>query len=104
MRGMVLFLLLALAIVSFSLLAASINMNNDKSEIKNYKSVEFKTYTSAVCENKEKVVYCKDEIFVNCNGNISKAADVEACNGIKLEIPKLTGFAVFGNEWKDPRN
>ena len=102
MRGLVLFLLLVVAIASFSLVAAS--MKNDKQEIKNSRILEFKTFTSAVCENKEKVVYCKDEIFVNCNGNISKANDVIACNGIRMDAPKSTGFAVFGNEWKDPRN
>ena len=47
---------------------------------------------------------CKEEVFVNCNGNVSKASDIAECNGIKLDIPKATGFAVFEKGWKDPRN
>ena len=102
MKGLVLFLVIVLAIASFSLIAASIT--GDKPEIKKSEILEFSSYTSAVCESKEKFTYCKDEIFVNCNGKISKATDVIECNGIRMDAPKSTGFAVFGNEWKDPRN
>ena len=105
MKGLVLFLLVLVVIGSLSF--AAISIVNNKSEIKQKqenKILEFSAFTSAVCENKEKFVYCKDEVFVKCNGKISKAADVEVCNGLKIGIPKANGFSTFGNDWKDPRN
>ena len=106
MRGLVVVLIAVIGILSFSLVVASIgNINNKKIEAKEQtKEFEFSAFTSAVCENREKDVYCKDELFVNCNGKVSKAIDVAECNGIKMDVPKSTGFAVFGNDWKDPRN
>lgn len=108
MRGLVIFLLalVATGIVSFSFVVANINNANNK-EIENNKNpkiLEFSTFTSAVCENKEKFVYCKDEYFVDCNGIVSKAIDVIECNGMKVDVPKALGFAVFEKGWKDPRN
>ena len=107
MKGLVIFLLLivAIGIVSFSFVVANINnLNNEKIQNnENSKIMKFSTFTSAVCEDKEDFTHCKDEVFVNCNGEISKAADVAECNGFKLDVPKATGFAVFGKEWKDPR-
>ena len=105
MRGLVIFLIILVVIASFGLIVNStdINKNIEKSKIKEAKFLEFSTYTSAVCENKGELVHCKDEFFVNCNGEISKVFDVAECNGIKLNVPKPTGFAVFGKDWKDPR-
>src|SRR3989344_6850068 len=105
MRGLVLFIVLVVIIVSFSFVAASINHIEDKKIEKKdeNKAFEFSTFTSAVCENKADIVHCKDEVFVNCNGSISKAADVAECDGIKIDVPKATGSAVFGSDWKDPR-
>lgn len=104
MKGWIIFTLVLVVIASFSFVAANINfdakIHASKHEFLPY---EFSTFTSAVCENKEEVVFCKDEVFVNCNGEISKAIDVAECNGIKLDVPKATGFATFGKEWKDPR-
>ena len=105
MRGLVLFLLVLVVIGSLSFVVASM-ASNDNSETKikqENKIVEFSTFTSAVCENKEKFVYCRDEVFVKCNGTVSKAADFAECNGIKIEIPKAIGFATFSKDWKDPR-
>ena len=106
MRGLVIFLVISVIIASFSFIVANANsLNNKKIETKNEnKAFEFSTFTSAVCENKADVVHCKDEVFVNCNGTVSKAVDVAECNGIKIETPKATGLATFGNGWKDPRN
>ncbi len=108
MGGLVLFLL-TLAVMGLFYVAASIE--NGLFEITvapNVKEAngefEFSTFTSAVCEGKNDVVHCKDEVFVNCDGNISKLDDATECNGIKLDVPKATGDAVFGKEWKDPRN
>ncbi len=105
MRGLVLFIGVLVVMASFSFVALSMdNANNEKVEIKEEsKPLEFSTFTSAVCENKENYVYCKDEFFVKCNGNISKAVDVAECNGIKIDTPKTLGFAVFEKDWKDPR-
>ena len=109
MRGLVIFLIVVAIISSFSLVAASMNnsnlnitnMDNKKIETKN---PEFSAFTSAVCENKEKFVYCKDKIFVNCNGKLSNAVDFAECDRIKIALPASTGFAVFRKDWKDPRN
>ena len=110
MRGLVIVLLIAVFIVSFSFAAAnldSLNIGKNKNkevQVKEENKVfEFSTFTSAVCQNRGNVVNCRDEVFVKCNGTISKAADVAECNGIKLDVPKATGDAVFGKEWKDPR-
>ncbi len=101
MRGLVLFLLILVAIVSFSVIALNVDFEKEAKE--EAKELEFSTYTSAVCEDIEDFVHCKDEVFVNCNGEISKVADVAECNGVKLNISKVNGFAVFEKDWKDPR-
>ena len=96
------FLLSSLVLFLFSFLVVSID--NDENEIKKSSNFEFSTFTSAVCENKNDLVYCRDELFVNCNGEVSKAVDFVECNDIKMNAPKVTGFAVFEKGWKDPRN
>ena len=102
MRGMVIFLTVLIVIASLSFAAASIS--NDKIAPKEQpKVIEFSTFTSAVCERGKDVVKCKDEFFVSCNGEITKAADVAECSGIKVDVPKELGLATFGNVWKDPR-
>lgn len=104
MGGLVVFLLMLAVIASFSFVAANINNSDKKIENnQNSKALEFSTFTSAVCENREDAVYCEDEVFVNCNGEISKAVDVTECNGFKVDVPKVTGFAVFDEGWRDPR-
>lgn len=106
MQGMVVFILALVVMASFGFVAFSINNagNEENNEAKEEpKIMEFSTFTSAVCENKEDVVHCKDEVFVNCNGEVSKAIDVAECNGVKLDLPKVTGSAVFSKDWKDPR-
>mgnify|MGYP001569465513 CR=1 FL=1 len=101
MRGLVLFLLILVAIVSFSVVALNVDFEKEAKE--EAKEFEFSIYTSAVCEDIEDFVHCKDEVFVNCNGEISKVADVAECNGVKLDISQVNGFAVFEKDWKDPR-
>lgn len=102
MRGLVLFLLLIIVVSLLSFLTWSIN--NDKRQFEESGKLEFKTFTSAVCKESDKFVQCKDVLFVECNGKISNANDVEECNGFKLNHKKVTGFAVFEKDWKDPRN
>lgn len=105
MRGLAIFLLIlaVMGIALFSFMAYSTG-NKIQGITESPKQFEFSTFTSAVCENKENYVYCKDEYFVNCNGEIFKAIDAAECNGMKLDVPKALGFAVFEKDWKDPRN
>ena len=107
MRGLVIFITVLAVMASFSFVALSLNNaeNEENNEAREEpKIMEFSTFTSAVCESKEEFVHCKDEVFVNCNGEVSKAVDFAECNGLRLDVPKATGFAVFGKDWKDPRN
>ena len=101
MRGMDIFLIVLGVIASVSFAAANIN-NNVKTE-EQAKELQFSTFTSAVCERGEDVVRCKDEFFVNCNGETSKAVDGAECNGMRVDVPKALGFATFGKDWRDPR-
>ena len=103
MRGLVSVMLILVFLSLFSFMALSVSKEYDEFK-ESAKSFEFKTFTSAVCEEKSELVYCKDELFVNCNGKLSKAAEIKDCNGIKLDAFKVTGFAVFGDDWEDPRN
>ena len=86
-----------------TLVRSVFDIKDEKVEIKNPDYVEFKTFTSAVCEEKNEFVYCRDELFVNCNGKISKSGEIEECNGINIDNFKVTGSAVFEKNWKDPR-
>lgn len=106
MRGLVLSLMVIAAIASFGFAAANMkNVNNQKTAVnEGFENAEFSAFTSAVCEYKGDFVQCKDEVFVNCSGYVSKADDDAECNGIRLDLPKAAGFAVFEKGWKDPRN
>ena len=89
MRGLV----IVLSIIIFVSSCSSINSKTVYSN-KTGNDSKFKTFTMAVCENKNDLMYCKDELFVNCSGKISKANDIKECNGFKIEN-KVTGFAVL---------
>ena len=105
MNKLAISLLMLVVIVSLSFAVISIN-NTSENKIKNTqeaKILNFSTFTSAVCQNKNDLVDCKDEVFIKCNGKISRAADVTECNGIKINAPTITGAAVFDKNWKDPR-
>ena len=106
MRGLVIFLLVLIGLASFSFIVISAkNVSDIKIEaLEKPKISEFSTFTSAVCQNNGTIVKCKDEVFVKCNGNVSRAEDISDCNGFKVEIPKMLGFATFSKDWKDPRN
>ena len=102
--------MLALVVIaSLSFAAANISNKNDiidegAENTEPAKNFEFSIFTSAVCENKTEIVNCRDEVFVNCDGEISKLGDAAECNGLKFDVPKATGFAVFNKDWQDPRN
>ena len=100
MRGLVLFIMALAVIGSFSFVDAFID---NKTSQKDQENIQFNTFTSAVCNNDGKATYCKDELFVSCNGKISKVNDIAECNGLKLDAQKPTGSAVFSRDWKDPR-
>lgn len=101
MRGLVSVMLVLIFLSLFSFMALSVNREYNDFK-KSSTGFEFKTFTSAVCEDKNDLVYCKDELFVNCNGKISKSSEIEECNGILLS-KGVSGSAVFGKDWKDPR-
>ena len=101
-------LVLVLATIVFSILIAA-KISNTGKEAQNVakadekKQLSFKTYTSAVCEQKGEFTVCKDEFFVNCNGTVFKAKDAAQCEGMKIGAPEAMGFAVLDKDWKDPR-
>lgn len=101
MRGLAVFLSILVGLSLFSFIAVSSAYN--KADNEENHNIQFKTFTSAVCENKNGLVHCRDEYFVNCNGKISKSSEIGECNGFKIS-GKVSGFAVFGKEWKDPRD
>jgi len=93
MRGSVIFLLVLVGLSLFSFMAVSSGTNKD--EVKqDSKSIQFKTFTSAVCEEKNDLRYCMDVLFVNCNGKLSKASEIKECNEFKVDN-QVTGFAVL---------
>ena len=100
MRGLVI-LLIVLAVIG-SFVGANISSKATQNT-KQQKTTQFNTFTSAVCNNDGKITKCKDELFVNCNGKILKFDEIAECNGLKLDVQKPTGSAVFSKEWKDPR-
>ena len=72
-----------------------------------YRNLNFKTMTVAVCERTASAsVYCHDEIKVICGDKeyiLPKSADKATCGNLKIEIPSITAFAVFDKEWEDLR-
>ena len=102
MRGLVSVMLIMVFLSLFSFMALSVNKEYDDFK-ESSAGFEFRTFTSAVCDYSGDDVKCKDELFVNCNGKISKSSEIEECNGINIDNFKATGFAVFGKDWKDPR-
>ena len=94
MKGLVIILLVLIGISLFSFMAVS--SGTDKNEInQDPKRIQFRTFTSAVCEEKNDLRYCRDVLFVNCDGKLSEASEIKECNGFKIDN-KVTGFAVFG--------
>ena len=52
---------------------------------------DFKIFTKAVCEEKAEHVFCRDELFVKCNGNeysigSESLNNLVECNNIKLNL------------------
>ncbi len=91
MKRLVLVLLVLIALSLFSFMVVCF-----RNEYKSAKSsgLQLKIFTSAVCDTSGDFVNCKDGLFVNCNGKISKSDEIEECNGFKLD-DKVTGLSVF---------
>ena len=71
-------------------------------------NTDFKILTKAVCEERDGHIYCRDELFVRCNGNehiINDKYSLAECNGIKLNLSDIdvNGSTKFKKEWADPR-
>lgn len=96
MKGIILFFLVVMGTLAMSFLAASLESGNPGD------ATEFSTFTSALCKKKGSFNYCRDELFVSCNGNILRAIAGHDCNGFKIEN-KVAGSAVFDEDWKDSR-
>ena len=69
--------------------------------------INFKTMTVAICEkNSADTVRCHDEIKVVCGNEeylLPKTVDHVSCGSLKLDVPPITSFEVFDNNWEDPR-
>ena len=102
MRGLVSVMIVLIFLSLFSFMALSVNREYDEFK-ESSAGFEFSTFTSAVCDYSSDDVKCKDELFVNCNGKISKADEIAECNGISL-TQGVSGFAIFEKNWQDPRN
>lgn len=98
MRGLVVFSLLLVAVI---LSSCSSNANDEKTKSPDF---EFSTFTKSVCQGSGNFTACESELFVNCSGRIYRAEYFNGCNGMELDVPAVSGFAVFDNDkWKDPR-
>ena len=71
---------------------------------------DFKVFTKAVCEEKPNHIFCRDELFIKCNGKEyiikeNKLNNFTECKNIKLNLSeiKVTGHTTFKKEWSDPR-
>jgi len=68
--------------------------------------LNFKTKTVAICEEKSGYIQCHDELVVNCGNEeyiLPKEEKTVNCDGIALQVPSITAFAVFDEDWQDPR-
>ena len=74
------------------------------------KEIEFKTFTKAICEERNDHLFCRDELFVKCNDKeyaISNDSlnNLIECNNIKLNLSdtKVNASGVFKKRWVDTR-
>src|SRR3989338_260928 len=102
MRGFFSVMMILVFLALFSFMALSVHQEYNEFK-KSSEGFDFKTFTSAVCDYSGDAVVCKDELFVNCDGKISKSGEFKECNGINLDNSKVSGSAVFEEGWKDPR-
>ncbi len=100
MRGLVGFFLVIAVLALLSFMALSFSNRNEIAE--NNHTIQFKTFTSAVCEEINGIYHCRDRLFVNCNGKIYSSDEIKECNGFEIDN-KISGSAVFGEDWQDPR-
>ena len=103
MRVMFGLLFVVIAIFSFSFAAVKINGIIESKSTEQPSQLAFSTFTSAVCEHNGDFVKCSEELFVSCNGKVLKADEINGCNDFDTDKNKVSGFAVFEKEWKDPR-
>lgn len=69
--------------------------------------VSFKTMTVAVCEKTQMSEnYCRNEVRVVCDDEeytLPKGSENATCGELRVDVPPITGYTVFGQDWKDPR-
>ena len=86
MRGK---LSILLGIFILGLLSISF-ISSSKSQITGYNNAEFKTYTKAICNANSGLNYCVDELFVQCNGKLYSASQINECNGFEVKNKVIT--------------
>ena len=64
-------------------------------EITSAEKTDFKVLTKAVCENKSDHIFCRDELFVSCNGkeyivSENKSNDFIECDNIKIKLSDIS--------------
>src|SRR3989344_1606093 len=70
---------------------------------------DLKVFTKAVCEERNEHVFCKDELFIECNCKeiIAKKENLNEFTecGIKINLSDIfaNGSAEFRKGWTDPR-
>lgn len=78
-------------------------------EVQSIEDIDFKLLTKAVCENSSEHVFCRDELFIKCNGSEFMIKDGKLDNftecGARLKLSGIAvnGSAKLGKDWADPR-
>lgn len=99
-------LLLVVSLVLLVVTTALVIAGNIPKSSSDRPVINFKTSTVAICEYNEDSVYCHDELLVNCGDEeyiLPKDEETVNCDGIALQVPPITAFAVFDEDWQDPR-
>jgi len=103
--------ILILVIIALSLIGKPATTAYAVKENPNIGEIKFKVLTKAVCEEKSNHVFCRDELFVKCDGKeylVSNEPlnDMLECNDIKINLSdiKANGDTEFKKGWIDPRN
>jgi len=106
MKNLVLIAALTVLLLFSVATAVDVIREDDTTSYSTPNTVNFKTKTIAVCEDRADSVYCHDELLVNCENDVyllPKTEKTVKCGNVELQVPSITAFAVFDKDWKDPR-
>ena len=70
----------------------------------NAKNISFKVMTKAVCEEKSERVFCRDELFVSCNGKEyivfeNKSNEFIECDNLKIKLSDIANDSAKLKKW-----